>query len=73
MRFRLDEITSFHKWLPEFAMSPMFQIGSRGWFWQLVTEAPPSYLPADVEAMREHFEAVAAAWEAARVRAASQS
>ena len=73
VRFRLDEITSLHKWQPEFSMSPMFQVGSRGWFWQLVNEAPPLYMAADIGAMREQFDAIEAAWEAARARAASQS
>jgi hypothetical protein len=51
----------------------MVQVEQESWIFQLVEDHRPWNKPASTAAMREHFEALEAAWEAARSRAASQN
>ncbi len=68
IRFGLAEVTRLHKWEPAFSMTPLFQIGNDGWYFQLLVGEAPWDRPAPKDAMRDHFEALEAAWNAARHR-----
>jgi hypothetical protein len=61
--FELVNIESIHEWTPKLSGPPMFQIGKDGWFFRL--RSAPTRI-ASLEDRRKHFEALEAAWEAAR-------
>ena len=67
----LADVTRLWKWHPEFSGPPMIQVSLESWLFQLVEDRRPWNAPASKAAMREQFEALGAAWEAARSRAAS--
>ena len=68
---QLVDVDRLWKWHPEFSGPPMIQAGHESWLFQLLEDRRPWNAPASKAAMREQFEALEAAWEAARSRAAS--
>jgi hypothetical protein len=66
----LVDIERFWKWSPDFSGFPAYQIGNELYWFVLKENRHPWRRPAAIEAMREHFEAVEAAWAAAKARAA---
>jgi hypothetical protein len=62
----LTSVTHLWKWHPEFSGSPIVQAGEEGWTLQLLEDRRPWNKVASKEETREHFEAVEAAWKAAR-------
>jgi hypothetical protein len=63
--FDLRDIERFHTWKPEFSGPPGFEIGTSSWIFGLVTNRR-AFKFAPEAAMRAHFTAVEAAWQAAR-------
>jgi hypothetical protein len=72
IQLELSEIRRFWKWRQEFSGPPAFQVEGTAdlWYFRLLVGRRFPYKYAPIEAMREHFETVEAAWAAAKARAA---
>jgi hypothetical protein len=60
--FELTEIDRFWKWHPEFSGPPMFQLGPESWTFRLCLDDGRRPRFARHDAVKEHFNAVEAAW-----------
>ncbi|HYM14860.1 MAG TPA: hypothetical protein VEZ14_04825 [Dehalococcoidia bacterium] len=66
LRFELRAIDRFWTWHPEFSGPPMFTSGWESWTFRLAADCSRRPRLANLDAVREHFSKVDAAWRSAR-------